>query len=131
MATRARLRPGLLAVGILVAGAQLGHSQAEVKVDFRNQIQPILSANCYECHGPDEESREAGLRLDKKESAFADLGGYANISPGDPEDSELYIRISAEFAEERMPPDGVGPGLTAGQIGLIRLWIEQGARWDE
>ena len=131
MAAKALLWPAFLAAGMLVGSAQLGLSQSEEKVDFRKQIRPIFSENCYECHGADEATREAGLRLDRKESAFADLGGYANISPGDPDDSELYLRISAEFAEERMPPDGVGAGLTAEQIELIRQWIEQGARWDE
>ena len=71
------------------------------------------------------------MRLDQKAAAFAALGGYMSIVPGDPEDSELYLRVSAEFAEERMPPYDAGTVLTEDEIELIRLWIEQGAEWED
>jgi len=102
---------------------------AEDKIDFRKQIKPILVKHCYECHGPDVENRESDLRLDRKELAFVDFGGYQNIVPGDPEESELYLRISSDLDEERMPPAGDGIGLTEEQIATIRRWIEEGAQW--
>ena len=119
----------LLAAGWIGAPRANGHT--EDKVDYATQVQPILEAFCYECHGPDRPRREANLRLDIKERAFADLGGYPNIAPGDPDDSELYLRVSSEFAEMRMPPHEAGTQLTVEQIETIRLWIEQGAEWPE
>jgi mono/diheme cytochrome c family protein len=102
---------------------------AEDRIDFEKQIRPILVAHCYECHGPEVENRESDLRLDRREFAFVDFGGYKNIVPGDPEDSELYLRISSGLDEERMPPAGEGTGLTDEQIATIRKWIEEGAEW--
>ncbi len=100
-------------------------------VDYEADVQPILEAYCYECHGADEQRREADLRLDRKDGAFVDFGGYLNIVPFKPDDSELYLRVSAEFAEDRMPPYDAGTELTDEEIETIRLWIEQGAEWPE
>ncbi len=119
----------LLAAGW--SGAPGAHGQDGDRVDYVTQVRPILENFCYECHGEDRTRREADLRLDIKENAFADLGGYPNIAPGDPADSELYIRVSSEFAEMRMPPYEAGTQLTDEQIETIRLWIEQGAEWPE
>lgn len=101
------------------------------RVDYLTQVKPILESYCYECHGEDRSRREADLRLDIRDLAFKDLGGYPNIAPGDPDDSELYIRVSSEFAEMRMPPYEAGTQLTDEQIETIRLWIEQGAQWPK
>ena len=130
---------GLLAtaVALLVAswggGALLppAPAHAEEKIDYAEQVKPILADYCYECHGADEKKRESDLRLDQKESAFADLGGYRSIVPGKPDESEVFLRISAQVAEERMPPYDAGTELTAAQIETIRKWIEQGAQWDD
>ena len=119
----------LVAAWIGAPGASTG--QTEEKVDYLTEVKPILEGFCYECHGEDRSRREADLRLDIKEDAFADLGGFPNIAPGDPDDSELYIRVSSEFAEMRMPPYEAGTELTAEQIETIRLWILQGAEWPE
>ena len=131
MNTRPRLA---LALALLVAGAAgappVG-GQDEEQVDYVQDVQPILEAFCYECHGEDRSLREADLRLDIKEMAFKDLGGFPNIAPGDPDDSELYIRVSSEFLEMRMPPYEAGTQLTEEQIETIRLWILQGAEWPE
>ncbi|MDE2691942.1 MAG: hypothetical protein OXI49_15655 [Acidobacteriota bacterium] len=131
MNTRPRLA---LALALLVAGAAgappVG-GQDEEQVDYARDVQPILEAFCYECHGEDRSLREADLRLDIKEMAFKDLGGFPNIAPGDPNDSELYIRVSSEFLEMRMPPYEAGTQLTEEQIETIRLWILQGAEWPE
>ena len=119
----------LVAAWIGAPGASTG--QTEEKVDYLTEVKPILEGFCYECHGEDRSRREADLRLDIKENAFADLGGFPNIAPGDPDDSELYIRVSSEFAEMRMPPYEAGTELTAEQVETIRLWILQGAEWPE
>ena len=120
----------VLAVGWSVGATGRGQAQTE-RVDYLTQVQPILSDYCYQCHGEDASTREAELRLDLKEFAFADLGGYPNIVPGDPDESELYIRVSARIAEERMPPYQAGTMLTSEEIEIIRLWIEQGAEWPD
>ena len=125
----------LTSLALLVAAWAGGQGTAagahEEKVDYLTEVKPILENFCYECHGEDRSRREADLRLDIKENAFADLGGYPNIAPGDPDDSELYIRVSSEFAEMRMPPYEAGTQLTDEQVETIRLWIEQGAQWPE
>lgn len=99
-------------------------------IDFNRDIRPILSDNCYLCHGPDSGSREADLRLDREEAALADRGGYAAIVPGDPEGSELVRRITSTDEFEQMPPQDSGKKLTAEKIGLLSRWITQGARWS-
>ena len=128
MNTRPRLA---LALALLVAGAPPVGGQDEKQIDYARDVQPILEAFCYECHGEDRSLREADLRLDIRELAFKDLGGFPNIAPGDPDDSELYIRVSSEFLEMRMPPYEAGTQLTEEQIETIRLWILQGAEWPE
>jgi mono/diheme cytochrome c family protein len=101
-------------------------------VDFDRQIRPILSDNCFRCHGPDEKERKARLRLDRKEDAFKELrsGGYA-IVPGHASRSVLIGRVTAEDPHERMPPPKTNKRLTPAQIDLLRRWIDQGAGWSE
>jgi len=102
---------------------------ADDEIDFNRDIRPILSDNCFQCHGPDATHREADLRLDQEDVAKADRGGYQVIAPGELEASELIARITADDAEERMPPPDSGEKLTADEIELLRRWIEQGASW--
>jgi mono/diheme cytochrome c family protein len=98
-------------------------------VNFARDVRPILSDNCFACHGPDDHKRKANLRLDTKEGAFAKLeGGDAAIVPGKPDESELIDRIENDDPELRMPPKKSGKQLTASQIELLRRWIEQGAK---
>ena len=73
-------------------------------VSFNRHIRPILSDACYACHGPDANQRKANLRLDTKEGAFTELGGYYAITPGDPSSSKLIWRITPPDAEQQMPP---------------------------
>ncbi|MYB20364.1 MAG: hypothetical protein F4Y16_15495 [Holophagales bacterium] len=127
--TRSSLALALLLAG--AAGVAPASGQEDEKVNYLTQVKPILEAFCYECHGEDRSRREADLRLDIKEEAFKDLGGFPNIAPGDPADSELYIRVSSEFLEMRMPPYEAGTELAEEQIETIRLWILQGAEWPE
>ena len=100
-------------------------------VVFNRDIRPILSDNCFTCHGPDQAKRQADLRLDLEESALADRDGRRVIVPGKPEESELYWRITADRAGERMPPAKSGKQLTRQQIDLIRRWIAEGAKWQK
>ena len=105
--------------------------KATTSIDYNRQIRPIFSENCYACHGPDENKRMAGLRLDQKESALKKLpSGRLAIVPGDPSGSELIARISSGSDALRMPPAFTGKRLTKEQTDLIREWISQGAKWE-
>jgi hypothetical protein len=101
-------------------------------IDFARQIRPILSENCFTCHGPDDEQRKAKLRLDTKDGAFKELrdGGHA-VVPGDTKNSVLLQRIQSDDPDEHMPPAKSNKKLTAKQVDLIKQWIEQGAHWSE
>ena len=103
---------------------------AQDTIEFARDIRPILSNACFQCHGPDEGTREADLRLDTKDGGLADLGGHAAIVPGKPDESELLRRMTAEDPDERMPPADSGKSVSSEQIQLVRKWIEQGARWS-
>ncbi len=98
--------------------------------DFQRDIRPLLAQNCLSCHGPDEASREAGLRLDRRAGAVARLdSGLAAVRPGDAAGSELIRRLTAEESE-RMPPPETGKSLTAEQVELLRRWVEAGAAYS-
>jgi len=99
-------------------------------VDFSREVRPILSDKCFACHGPDEGKRQASLRLDTKDGAFADLGGYRVIVPGDAAASRLYQRISHKQAIARMPPPGFDRKPSENEIETIRRWIDEGAEWE-
>lgn len=99
-------------------------------VDFGRDVLPILSNKCFQCHGPDDATREADLRLDTPEGIVADLGDHAAIVPGDVSSSELFRRVTSDDELEKMPPpDSDYPALTAAEIETLRNWIEQGAHW--
>jgi hypothetical protein len=100
------------------------------EIDFNRDIRPILSENCFRCHGPDSATREADLRLDKQEDVLADRGGYAAIVPGDPEASEFLRRIVSTDPIDQMPPPEADKNLTADEIALLKRWIESGAEWS-
>jgi Protein of unknown function (DUF1549)/Protein of unknown function (DUF1501)/Planctomycete cytochrome C len=94
---------------------------------FDRQIRPILSDNCFTCHGPDDKHRMANLHFDTRDGAFSKPGV---IVPGDSAGSKLYQRISNPNAALRMPPTYSGHKLNAAQIDLIKNWIDQGANWQ-
>lgn len=73
-------------------------------IDFNRDIRPILSDNCFACHGFDAAARATALRLDTLEGATEDLGGYAALVPGNPQASEILARILSTDEEMRMPP---------------------------
>ena len=116
---------------MLIAGTTAGPRAVASDVDFNRDIRPILSRNCFDCHGPDSKQRKADLRLDIKAGAFADLGGHAAFVAGKPNESEALRRIISDDADEQMPPPKTGKKPTAAQIELIRQWITQGAKWSE
>src|SRR5690349_14385538 len=97
------------------------------KLDFARDIKPILSNNCFQCHGPDAKHREGGgddgLRLDTPQGATAELGGHAAVVPGHPEKSALLERINSPDADEAMPPKSTGKRLLAAEIKLLEEWI--------
>jgi len=97
---------------------------------FNRDVRPILASKCFECHGPDEESREADLRLDTREGATADLGGSRALSPGDPESSEMVARMLSDDPDEKMPPPDSGKSLTAAQIETLSRWITGGGKYE-
>lgn len=99
-------------------------------IDFNRDVRPILSQNCFACHGPDAEAREAGLRLDVRDAAISALeSGARAIVPGDPGASEVLRRLTAADGAERMPPPESGKSLSPGQVETLRRWIEGGAEY--
>jgi hypothetical protein len=114
---------------LALVGSLQSVSLADV-IDFNRDVRPILSDNCYACHGFDESTREADLRLDTREGAIADLGGYAAIVPGNPDASELIRRVTSTDAEAVMPPaDSHKQPLDDKSIETLRAWIRQDAPW--
>ena len=101
------------------------------KVSFNHDIRPIMSDICFQCHGPDANAREAELRLDRREDAFADRDGSPAIVPGDPEESLLIWMINAEDEEDRMPPKKHQRRLTNKEKQLFADWIKEGAEYQE
>lgn len=101
------------------------------RVRFNEHVRPILSGQCFACHGPDDKHRDADLRLDTREGALADLGGYAAVAPGKPDASELIKRILSEDRDEVMPPPkSKKPKLSARDVAILRKWVEQGAEYE-
>ena len=99
-------------------------------VDYNRDIRQILSNNCYACHGPDQAKLQAGLRLDKQETALAALeSGGAAIVPGHSAQSKLIARIASHDDDEVMPPKEAGKRLKPEEIEKLRKWIDQGAKW--
>lgn len=99
-------------------------------VDYNIHIRPILSDRCFKCHGPDAAQRKANLRLDTPEGAYAALKDDPNgraILPGDPDHSEVFLRIATSDTSEIMPPVKSNLKLTEEEIAYIRKWIAQGA----
>lgn len=100
-------------------------------IDFSREIRPILSENCFFCHGPDEKKREAGLRLDDETAAKSSNDGVIAVVPGDPEKSALIQRIVATDPDEIMPPPKQHKTLSPAQIALLKQWIQEGAKWGK
>src|SRR5262245_29436864 len=97
-------------------------------IDFNREVRPILSDNCFACHGPDENQRKAKLRFDTKEGAFAKPGV---ITPGEASKSRLYQRISSKDQDRVMTPAKSVWAVSEEKNETIRRWIDEGARWNE
>ncbi len=104
------------------------------KIDFARDVQPILSDNCYRCHGPDAAARKGDLRLDqldRKLGPFAPRDGYSIVVPGNLDDSVLAMRITADDPDQIMPPPKSNRHLSTQQIETLKQWIQQGAKWGQ
>jgi hypothetical protein len=99
-------------------------------VDFRD-VQPILSENCYQCHGPDSAKRKADLRLDTKDGAYRTKDHVTSIVPGKSRESEVFKRMITTEADDLMPPAKSNKKLTPQQIELVKQWIDEGAGWGK
>jgi hypothetical protein len=113
---------GLIA---LFSGSALAGGKS-ARVEFNRDIRPILSENCYACHGPDKNRRKANLRLDERSSALATQA----VVPGKLDESELVARVESDDVEQIMPPPSSHKKLTAKQKELLKNWIAQGAEYQ-
>ena len=132
LGTTTRFRTCCVSLIILLLGFTIALQPVYAeKLQFDRDIRPILSDKCYACHGPDPAVRQANLRLDTKEGAFSAPSGYPIIVPGEPENSELVLRITHENIEQRMPPQISNRQPTQEEIDMLIQWIAEGAEWEE
>jgi mono/diheme cytochrome c family protein len=132
MTSFAAIRSCPLALAVVCLA--LGSARAagpERKVDYNRDVRPILSENCFACHGPDAKQRKARLRLDTKQGQLAEVrnGNYA-VAPGKPDESELLVRVTEDDSLRRMPPAKTGKHLTPEQIDVLKRWVAEGAKWS-
>src|SRR5712692_7460698 len=121
------LHSTFLPLALSLAGAAV----AAPAVDFQREVRPILSENCFRCHGPDKGTRMANLRLDTREGAFSARPNGKAIVPRNTKASLLYQRVTSETDALRMPPVFTKKTLSTQQKDVLRRWIEQGADWKE
>ena len=129
------LRTALFAA-LLAAQSSSAIQAADVsrpaKLNFNRDVRPILSDACFQCHGPDDQKRKGGLRLDRKDSAFKPAkSGKVAILPSKPDGSELLKRIVHSDPEELMPPPELNKKLTPQQIATLQRWIFEGAPYQD
>ena len=123
---------GVLFVALLLhaAIAPPPASAAESTLDFNRDVRPILSDRCFSCHGPDNEDRHAGLRLDIRDAAIAPLdSGLVAVVPGDPAKSEIISRITSSDPDVVMPPPRVNKPITPAEAEILKRWIAEGAEY--
>ncbi|MGD9633114.1 MAG: DUF1553 domain-containing protein [Pirellulales bacterium] len=113
-------------IAVCASGAYASDGEQGAKIDYDRQIRPILSDKCYRCHGPDAETREADMRLDRRDGISNDV-----LMPGKPDESELVRRIMSEDEAERMPPPDSHLALSNEEKRLISQWIAEGAEFTE
>ncbi len=119
-----------LGSGLVACWTRANALPAADAVRFSRDILPLFSDNCFACHGPDEKSRKAGLRLDTREGAFGKgKSGATTLVAGDSARSELIRRLTATDPEEVMPPAKANHQLTPAQIERVRRWVNEGAVW--
>ncbi len=116
-----------IAILVLLCGAPL----SAAPLDFQRDVRPILVEHCFHCHGLDDKSREAGLRLDLRDSATAKLeSGATAVVPGNAAQSELFKRITATDTDTMMPPPSVKKRLTPAEIKTLEQWLNDGAAYS-
>ncbi len=115
----------------LVSAVIATSSQGAGKLDFNRDIRPILSDNCFACHGLDAKKRKADLRLDLPEGAFTAIDGVFPIKPGDPEVSSIIQRIVSTDEDEVMPPPDSHKKVTPAQAEILKRWIKEGAEYKK
>ncbi len=109
---------------------EIAYQELPERVDFNFHVKPILSDRCYSCHGPDANTRKAGLRLDIKEEAFKKLtSGKHAFVPGNAGNSESVLRILSTVPEIQMPPPESNLSLSPREKAMLIKWIEQGSEW--
>ena len=115
---------------LIAAGFALSSLLCAGPIDFRTQVLPVLSENCFNCHGPDAGTRKGGLRLDRRDDALrpAESGEMA-IVPGKPEESSLIDRLLTHDPEEIMPPPESKKKLSPASIETLSQWIKEGAEY--
>lgn len=118
-------------VSLMVTVSAHAVAPSSAAIDFSRDIQPILSENCYHCHGPDKAERKADLRLDDEKAAKETRDGVAAIKPGHGDESEIIKRIFSEDPDEVMPTPKSNRKLTTAQKDLLKRWINEGAKWSE
>ncbi|MFZ9437159.1 MAG: PSD1 and planctomycete cytochrome C domain-containing protein [Opitutales bacterium] len=118
-----RLTPSLFAC-LALLGLTL---PSAAKVDYNEDVRPILSENCFYCHGPDGNKRKAKLRLDVRADALAKKA----FVPGDADASELIKRLSSTDSDEVMPPPDSHRTITPAQKEILRRWVAEGAEYKE
>ena len=116
---------------LLALFASVGRGAVAAKLEFNRDIRPILSENCFQCHGQDPQRREAKLRLDERESATRDRDGYSVLLPGKPTESELVRRITSQDEDEMMPPPDTHKKISVAQVALLKRWIAEGAGYQK
>ena len=119
---------------LLVTGMVFGltlPSMADDKIRFNRDVRNILADNCFKCHGPDANQRQAELRLDNEKDAVVKRDSGRAIVPGNSGKSLLIKRITSTDADERMPPAESGKKLTAAEIATLQKWIASGAKWEK
>ena len=114
-----------------VLGASLLTEAAPTAPDFTRDIRPILSENCFACHGQDAKKRKGKLRLDKGDVAIAERDGVQAIAPGNLEKSEAWTRILSEDEDEVMPPRDSDKELSDAEKDILKQWILQGAQYAD
>ena len=122
-------------LAVIVTGVVSVAAQGAVEpasADFQRDVRPILADNCFQCHGPDEATRRAGLRLDTQDGALGARPRGAAVVPGNLEASQLYQRITHGEEGRRMPPPALSNNtLSEYEIDVLKRWIEGGASWDQ
>ena len=130
-----RGRIGFLAVCLLTGVAAFGQEPVKSApipdvVEFNRDIRPLLSDNCFSCHGPDKNKRKADLRLDTETGLHGQADKPGTVIPGKPMESELFRRITSTDPDQKMPPADSGKSLTPRDVELLKKWIAQGGKYE-